>query len=152
MTDTPNMFTAAQRTDGSTYYTLTAAAPETLRDAVRECHGDHMPNDTVWELCADVWQWIDEHAHYADVPDSDNAAHMAADYLADGQWCAYFDRRRWFSGDPLAPDACEQWREEYGGVGSVDDMIGGGLYVRLRSIAEILGAAYADVIADTVTA
>jgi len=152
MTGTPDMFTAAQRTDGSTYYTLTAAAPETLRDTVRECHGDHMPNDTVWELCADVWGALSDHVDNGSDPTDPECHHDIADDLAGGQWCSYYDRRRWFSGDPLAPDACEEWREDYGGAGSVDDMIGGGLYLRLRGIAETLGAAYADVIEDTVTA
>lgn len=143
-----DMFTTRTRTDGSRFWLLVDGAPDMLRDTVRDLHGDHMPNDTVHELCADVWTAVCEHAEHGADPTDPATGETIADQLAGGAWCYYSDRSRWFDGDPMARDACEEWREDYGGSGSVDDMIGGGLYVRLYGIAAALGDTYAELVAD----
>lgn len=142
------MFTTRTRTNGDRYWLLVDGAPDLLADTVRDLHGDHMPNDTVFELCADVWAAVCEHAEHGADPTDPETHHAIADDLAGGAWCYYSDRSRWFDGDPMARDACEEWREDYGGTGSIDNMMVGGLYVRLYGIAAALGDTYAELVAE----
>lgn len=71
-----NPFIKDTRNDGTTFYTLSADAPEGLLDAVGEAHGDTTPNDWIWEECAAAWN-ADE-----DLTDSD-ALHEYADGRVD---------------------------------------------------------------------
>ena len=118
---------------------------DTVRDAVMECHGDLLPDDMVYELCADVWAWLAEHVEYADVPDTDDAAHMCADYLVGGSWCFYYDQHRWLLGDPYAREYCDDSVEllQTDGMAAT---ITGGLYLRFREIAEVLGRVMAELL------
>lgn len=119
---------------------------ETVRDAVMECHGDLMPNDMVYELCGDVWEWLTYHAEYGERPDTDDAAHMCADYFVGGSWSVYSEQHRWLAGDPYAREYCDDWACDTGQTGDIGANLTGGLYLRLRGIADVLGRAMADVL------
>jgi hypothetical protein len=155
------------------YWIVRDGAPDIIRDAVRDAHGEHLPNNMVFELCAQVWDWIVEHCDYLAQDDpagvvgalrSDTCAFMCADYLAESSdWCWYSEQARWFAGDPDARDWCETYRRDYlGGCtcevrgrgdvwedsGAVDSLIRGGLFVRLRAIASELSDVLAGLIED----
>jgi len=57
---------------------LKAHAPQWLRDAIREAHGDMLPNDWVYEACRDASLAIDDGA----LTDSDSV-HQYADGAVD---------------------------------------------------------------------
>lgn len=139
-------------------------APDIIRDAVRDAHGEHLPSSMVYELCAQVWYWIVEHCDYLADDDpagvvgvlrGDTCAFMCADYLAESSnWVWYSEQTRWFAGDPDARDWCETYRRDYlggeafGDAGAVDSLIRGGLFVRLRAIASELSDVLAGLIED----
>jgi len=172
LSDLRGVFVVATRDNGAEYRYLRDGAPDILRDAVRDAHGDHLPNDLVWELCGQVWDWITEHCDYladddpAGVVDllRDDCAFMCADYLAESSnWIWYSEQARWFGGDPDSRDWCETYRRDYlGGCtceargrgdvwedsGAVDSLIRGGLFVRLRAIASELCDVLAGLIED----
>jgi hypothetical protein len=164
LSDLRGVFVVAARENGAEYRYLRDGAPDIIRDAVRDAHGDHLPNDLVWELCGQVWDWIVEHCDYLVDDDpagvvgalrGDTCAFMCADYLAESSnWIWYSEQARWFGGDPDARDWCETYRRDYlggeafGEAGAVDSLIRGGLFVRLRAIASELSDVLAGLIED----
>lgn len=52
-------FEVKTRDNGERYYCLTDAAPAWMADAVREAHDDEMPNDWRYQMCARIFEAID---------------------------------------------------------------------------------------------
>lgn len=76
--------TRIRRTDGEnvTYWSLDDAAPEWLRTAVYEAHGDRLPNDWTYEQCANAWHAICDYVREdGNVDDFDTHEH--ADSMVD---------------------------------------------------------------------
>lgn len=136
---------------------IPADVADTVRDAVRGIHNGYGPNDVVYELCADVWAWLVDHAGSDGPPTdddddtgrADDVAHMCADSLLGGSWCGYYDRRRWFAEYPGAADWVGDAVDNLGRGDSADDDIGAGLYWYARHIASDLWDVLAGLLVDS---
>lgn len=146
---TGSWFEWATRPDGERFVRLMDGAPEELSDAVRDAHGELLPNDSVYELCRAVWGWL---VTFADECDGDltrnDLPYECADDLLDGEYLYNTDRADWFHSDPLSWDFCDEWLEmDPGDETTTAGIIAGGLWLRLRFVCECLGPVARDLVA-----
>lgn len=117
--------------DGDTFVTLRDDAPDWLVDAVREAHGDEMPNDWRYEISARIFDAL------TDDPTADR--HELADGLVDIYTGA---RLAWLAADigraGLVDEACDELGIDLGGI---VDQVGAGQYVVISQMVDIIADA-----------
>ncbi len=116
MGELADAFVEDTRADGSKFVRLVDGHPEWMRDAVREAHGDSMPNDRHYEAARDVALHLaecnieesdDDFADYD--PDVCEACSEAAESLTDVYTSHLI---AWLHETPGAIDACDEAAEE----------------------------------------
>jgi len=55
------MFTAKQRDNGDSFYTLSDKAPEWLKEAVQEAHDGMLPDDYIFEWCTEAYHAYEDY-------------------------------------------------------------------------------------------
>jgi hypothetical protein len=125
--------------DGVPYWAISHGAPDTLTDAVRDAHGQWLPNDAVYLLCWQVWSWLADFAENGGDLGRDDLAHECADGVLDRDYVYRAERLEWFRNDPGAMDYCDTFAEDYAGqYAPISETIGNGLWLRLRHVTECL--------------
>lgn len=97
-----------RRDNGEAFHTLRDDAPEWMRDAVREAHGDMLPDD--WRYGA-IKRVACAMADVAEDEDLDDAAHEACDAMVDvynGTLCT------WLASHGARMGYCDEAADEYG--------------------------------------
>lgn len=107
-------FVEDTRTDGSKFVRLRDGHPEWMRDAVREAHGDWMPNDRHYNAIRAMAEGLSERTFEAETWDGFDAAVCDACHeLADSQVDDYTSALLlWLAEAPGALDACDEAAEE----------------------------------------
>lgn len=125
---------------GAAFYCLTDTAPEWIKDAVREAHGDESPDDWVHEQCYDVCIAIDNGA----IGGPDDAAEWA-DSNGDVYTAALL---RWAAGDLNRLSYCDEAASE--GLitekATMEERLRIGQFVQLERIARAIAAAVAEAV------
>lgn len=121
-----------ERQDGEPYTATKHAAPEWIRDLVREAHGEMLPNDWRYEVIHSALLYIAE----AGLEDADE---LDAGTFADEQVDTYSGERvAWLASHGLRAGYCDEAREE--GLtaqdASIIDVIGAGQYVEALEVFE----------------
>lgn len=73
-------FERRERHNGGHFYATTSDAPDWVQEAVRDCHGDMLPNDWVYEKCAHIFS---SYEHDYDPTASLDSVFEIADSLVD---------------------------------------------------------------------
>jgi hypothetical protein len=139
--DMPRWFTWGTRADGSRYCKLTDGAPDVVRDLIYQAHdaGEILPDDRIYADCYEVlcelYRVVVEQGDITDLA-SDSVWHE----IADGLVPVYnSDRLDWLRYYPCAADWVDYVREEWDTDGDLLNMIGVGIYARLRGLCELWG-------------
>lgn len=81
-------FTTSIRDNGDQFTKLTESAPDWVKDAVREAHGDKVPDDYIYEWCSKAFIAYDDYNGNTDAAISD----IEPD-------CYYYELGKWFTSD-----------------------------------------------------
>lgn len=121
-------FEKRARSNGDSFVALKDSAHEDAQELVRACHGDAMPNDTIYGL---IWD-------------------IARDLAESEDWDDYFPepnpyygvQRAWFTDVPSASDYCDESRAEYGesSEGGIMAQIAQGMAYHMQQIADTIKA------------
>jgi hypothetical protein len=126
-------FVTDKRADGTTFVHMADDAEDWMREAVREAHGDMLPDDVKYRMCDEV---ADRLAN-RDSDEWDDVQHEECDGLVD----AYnTDRLRWLASSVYRADYIDEARKE-GLIGPDADefeRIGVGQYAEYSEIWGVL--------------
>lgn len=109
-----------KRADGSSFLLLSDAAPQALRDAVRACHADELPNDWRYELALHCCISLTE----APEEDPSSLSFSVAEAMASVYSSSLLS---WFAEIPSRLSFAEEAAEE-GGLSSVSEALSMGQF------------------------
>lgn len=130
-------FTTDTRPDGSRYTKNTDDAPEWVRDAVRDAHGEVLPDDRIFDLAHDACEWI----FRGDT--IENMFDEVRHYFADGAIDAYnADRLAWVASSNYRAALVDEVHDDYGAErGDLMDQIAAGQYEEAARIFDYMATA-----------
>ena len=129
---------AERRPDGHRFIRLKHGTPDWIYNAVKAAHVGMLPDDRIYQLCRDAFEFIQDNS---DV-ESDELAHEFADGAVD----VYTDDRvQWLVSHPVRVQVCDDAEAEYGypgrAAGGIAQMIGLGQYAEARDVFAVIFAA-----------
>lgn len=99
-------FERATRTNGERFTRLKEGLPQWMTDAVREAHGERLPDDWTYDACRQAAEAISEHE------DRDAADEAALDWAANAVDAMTADVARWLAGSHENIAAVDEEAEE----------------------------------------
>ncbi len=120
------------------YWTKSENCPDVIANAIYEAHDGTVPNDWVYEQCADAVEAMDDAGGY----DEDDA-HQFADDSVDVYTSKLFTWAAEFCNSSLFAEAQESANECDAG-GEIADRIARIQYFAAERIYHVMGAAYAE--------
>ena len=130
-------FETRERQGGDTFTALKDNAPEWVRDAVREAHGERLPCDWIYKQC----DYIASDIRQAIVNNDCEADDLADDIEVEADVYTA-SLTAWLADDIRNIEYCDQWADEMGGTGDLCAMISGGQYLAKQEIASVMVSAF----------
>lgn len=126
---------------GETFYALRDGSPDWMAEAVREAHGDMLPDDWRYEA---IWAVSEALSDLGADEDHEDAIHEIADGLVDVYTA---NLTKWLASSLERVAYVDEAREDFGGEGNdLETAIKRGQFLEYREIASSLVSALAALV------